>query len=97
MSAGAGLVDGTRQRQHGDPVPNMERFAALIGAYFGIEASAHDAAMVLILFKACRSKANPQHMDNYDDIEGYTEIARRCVVHEDDEAAEAQRRTETMT
>lgn len=79
MSVGRELVDGTRQQQHGDPVPNMERFAALVSAYLGIEITSHDAAMINMLYKVGRSKANPQHIDNYDDIEGYVEIARRCV------------------
>lgn len=78
-TAGHDKVDGERQEQHGDPIPNMERFAGLLSAYFGIPVTAHDAAWVQGLFKIARSKANPSHEDNYDDLEGYTEIARRCA------------------
>lgn len=79
LTAGKSKVDGERQEEHGDPVPNMQRFADLLSGYFGIPITAHDSAMVQALFKITRSKANPSHSDNYDDLEGYAEIARRCA------------------
>lgn len=100
VSAGTDLVDGERQAQHGDPIPNMQRFASLVNAYLnGSEGdlTAHDGAMIALLLKVARVAANPQLPDNYDDIEGYNEIARRCVGIVTDGAAEAQRRTEVMT
>lgn len=68
-----------RQKEHGDPVPNMKRFAELLEAYFGWEFTLHDAAIIQILFKISRIAANINHMDNYRDVEGYVEIARRCL------------------
>ena len=73
------LIDGERQEQHGDPIPNMMRIAALWSAYLGFEVTAHDAAEMMVLFKVARAKANPLLRDNYDDADGYTEIAARIV------------------
>ena len=57
----------------------MEAFAEILNAYFGTEFSAHDATIIQVLFKLVRMKANNQHVDNYDDIEGYTHIAALCA------------------
>jgi hypothetical protein len=80
---GQETVDGERQKQHGDPVSNMERFALMVTGYLGRRLSgsltAHDAAMIQLLFKVCRSGANPGLPDNYTDMEGYAEIGRRCA------------------
>lgn len=97
MNAGKQLVDGDRQEQLGDPVPNMERFAGLIEAYLGVPVTSHDAAMIELLLKVSRAKANPTLRDNYDDIEGYCEIARRCAGVTSTEAGEARQRLEDMT
>lgn len=99
VTAGAALVDGERQAQHGDPVPNMRRFARLVEAYLDgrTDLTPRDGAMIALLLKVSRVAANPALPDNYDDIEGYVEIARRCTGIIGDEETEAQRRTEAMT
>lgn len=65
-----------RGNQYGDPSHNHRRIAALWSAYLGTHVNAHDVAICMILVKASRAKAgvNP---DNYQDIAGYAEIARR--------------------
>lgn len=65
-----------RAKDYGDPRPNMERTAALWSAYLGIEITAHDVAICMILVKASRSKVSA-HADNYRDIAGYADIAER--------------------
>jgi hypothetical protein len=65
-----------RGQQYGDAGHNHRRIAALWSAYLGTHVSAHDVAICMILVKVSRAKAgvNP---DNYEDMAGYAEIARR--------------------
>ncbi|MBC16581.1 MAG: hypothetical protein CL942_15770 [Desulfovibrio sp.] len=95
------LVDGDRDKQHGDPTENMTRFAELIRAYLynrpaeSIEAV--DAAAIGVLHKMSRNSFNPYHLDNWLDIMGYASIAYEIAATENkkgdhlaalDEAAE---------
>ena len=67
-----------RGETYGDPKPNMERTAALWSAYLGHQITAHDVAMLMVLVKVSRAKVSV-HDDNYLDIAGYAEIARRVA------------------
>jgi hypothetical protein len=71
-------MDIIKERGHdyGDPAANHERIAALWTAYLGTEVSAHDVAICMVLVKASRAKAGKRD-DNYTDMAGYAEIARR--------------------
>jgi hypothetical protein len=71
-------MDIIKERGHdyGDPATNHERIAALWTAYLGTEVSAHDVAICMVLVKASRAKAGKRD-DNYTDMAGYAEIARR--------------------
>jgi hypothetical protein len=65
-----------RQADYGDAGHNHRRIAALWSAYLGHHVSAHDVAICFILAKCSRAKAGRRD-DNYVDIAGYSEIARR--------------------
>jgi hypothetical protein len=65
-----------RGHDYGDPGTNHRRIAALWSAYLGTHVSAHDVAICMILTKCSRAKAGRRE-DNYVDIAGYSEIARR--------------------
>jgi hypothetical protein len=65
-----------RQADYGDAGHNHRRIAALFSAYLGTHISAHDVAILMILVKVSRAKAGRRE-DNYTDMAGYAEIARR--------------------
>jgi hypothetical protein len=65
-----------RGHDYGDAGHNHRRIAALWSAYLGTHVSAHDVAICMILVKVSRAKAGRRD-DNYQDISGYSEIARR--------------------
>lgn len=67
-----------RAADYGDPRPNHERIAHLWNAYLepATPITAHDVAMCMVLVKVSRAKAGERD-DNYTDMAGYAEIARR--------------------
>lgn len=70
-------VNEQRNGTYGDPTPNMEMLAGLWSAYLGIEISAEDASMLLVLLKVMREKQsgfNPDYGDNAIDICGWTNV-----------------------
>ena len=76
-SAKATEINKARQSTYGDPTPNMEMFAALLSAIFGIRVSAEDASLVCVLLKVMREKQsgfNPDYPDNVDDICGWSNV-----------------------
>ena len=80
------LVDGDRNRAHGDPTENMTRFAELLRAYFGNRSAgsieAVDAAAVGVLHKLSRTGFDPYHLDSWLDIMGYASIAYEIAAAE---------------
>ena len=95
------LVDGDRDKDHGDPTENMTRFAELLRAYLGNRPAgsieAVDAAAVGVLHKLSRIGFDPQHLDSWLDVMGYASIAYEIAAAENkksdhltalDEAAE---------
>ena len=71
-----GDIVAERAAHYGDPHPNHERIAAMWSAYLGRTVSAHDVAVLMILVKVSRMKADPHHVDNYTDLAGYAQIAQ---------------------
>lgn len=65
-----------RGESYGDPTINHERIAGMWSAYLGVEITAHDVALMCVLIKISRSKADPGKDDNYDDGMAYWEIAK---------------------
>jgi hypothetical protein len=75
---GKKLVDGERQKQYGDPVPNMKRIAEGWSILIGTLITSNQVPLMMIWLKMVRENEN--HLDaNVDDIEGYAEILRRVM------------------
>ena len=68
-----------RGKTYGDPRPNLERTAALWSAILGHPVTAHQVALCMVAVKVSRAVASPGHADNYTDIAGYAEIAKRLA------------------
>lgn len=68
-----------RAKDYGDPRPNHERIAGMWSAYLGTDVSAHDVAMCMVLVKVSRLKVTPDHADSYEDIDGYSRIAKELA------------------
>ena len=70
-------IEATNDRgdTYGKPEDNFATIARLWRVYLDTPINAHDVAMMMILFKVARSKANPGHTDNLVDIAGYAACA----------------------
>ena len=64
-----------RGQEYGKPEDNFATIARLWTDYLDTPINAHDVAMMMILFKVARAKANPGHADNLVDIAGYAACA----------------------
>ncbi|WNM73217.1 hypothetical protein SEA_DUMPQUIST_6 [Microbacterium phage DumpQuist] len=87
------VLDG--RQAYGDRVQNMKDQAAMINAYLGgREVTAVDVPMFLVLIKAHRLGRMQDYADNYDDIDGYMQIAREVVGDDMIQAATAREYSE---
>ena len=70
-------IEATNDRgdTYGKPEDNFATIARLWRVYLDTPINAHDVAMMMVLFKVARSKANPGHTDNLVDIAGYAACA----------------------
>tara|TARA_R100000951_G_scaffold21510_1_gene17911 strand:+ start:7605 stop:7880 length:276 start_codon:yes stop_codon:yes gene_type:complete len=71
----AGLIEGDRNQEYGDPREMHQRAADIYNAYRGAMLTAHDVAMLLLSVKLARLAHMPDHRDSYVDICGYAGIA----------------------
>lgn len=80
------LVDGDRDKKHGDPTETMTRFAELLRAYLGNRSAGSiepvDAAAVGVLHKLSRTGFDPYHLDSWLDVMGYASIAYEIAATE---------------
>lgn len=86
-----GILDG--RAAYGDRVQNMKEQAAMINAYLGTPPraiEAHDVPIIFVLIKAHRLGKMPDYADNYNDIDGYMQIAREVIGNDMIEAATAK-------
>jgi Domain of unknown function (DUF6378) len=76
LAAAAKAVSGDRQKQYGDPGVNLGRTAALWSSAFGVEFSARDVALAMILVKVSRAcGSGDTGFDTLVDICGYAALA----------------------
>lgn len=66
---------------YGDAVETHERIAEVWSAITCATISGHQVALMMAGLKLIRASNSPSHQDSYDDLLGYTEIARR-IAHE---------------
>lgn len=65
-----------RGESYGSPIENHDRIAKMWSGYLGVKVTAHDVALMCVMIKISRSKADPSKDDNYDDGMAYWEIAK---------------------
>lgn len=72
------LIHGQRNKDYGHPRDNITHTAELFSAYLGIEVSALDVTMLMVLLKMSRLHiGGVYHRDSIVDIAGYAGVAER--------------------
>lgn len=71
-----GIVE-ERGKSYGSGEENLTRIARLWSSYLGTPVTAHDVCWLMVLLKSSRSRQDPDHLDNYLDAKGYTDLAER--------------------
>lgn len=69
------IVNGARQNTYGNPEDCFKIIGDMWGGYLGIDITASDVAMLMILLKVARTKGRKDYADNYVDIAGYAACA----------------------
>lgn len=70
------ILNGERQSVYGDPVESHEKIAALWSPVLGVELTAHQVALCMLLLKVVRAANSEElHLDSYVDMVGYATIA----------------------
>lgn len=65
------IVNGHREQDYGTPERNFQMIAKLWSVYIGIEVTAVDVAMLMILMKSARIKTGTMTEDSFIDLAGY--------------------------
>ena len=86
------LIAGDRHKDYGDKVENHNNIAKLWSAYKGIEITAHDVAIMMVLLKIARTKLGAVSRDTYIDMSAYGAIAGEIKFREPKEESEGERR-----
>ena len=86
------LISKDREKDYGDKVKNHENIAKLWSAYKGIEITAHDVAVMMVLLKIARTKLGEVRKDTYIDMSAYGAIAGEIKFREPEEESEGERR-----
>ena len=86
------LIAGDRHKDYGDKVENHNNIAKLWSAYIGIEITAHDVAIMMVLLKIARTKLGAVSRDTYIDMSAYGAIAGEIKFREPKEESEGERR-----
>ena len=74
LEAARKCVCGDREEDYGSPEQSFERIAHLWSVYLGIDISAKDATVMMVLFKVARLKHSDK-LDTYVDLAGYAACA----------------------
>lgn len=83
LAEAAGLTEGPRLADYGDPVANHRHIAAIASAITGHALTDRDVALILLAVKLARLAKAPQHRDSYADGAAYLGIAYECAVADD--------------
>ena len=75
LSEAIRIVDGERQKTHGDKIKNHLNIAQLWSWYLKREVTAYDVAMLMVLLKVARTKTGRYNNDDLVDACGYASIA----------------------
>ena len=75
LADASALIDGDRDRQHGNRKANHTQVAGLWSAFLGVQVTPVDAAIMLALLKIARIQVGAPNRDNFVDACGYISIA----------------------
>lgn len=75
-------IYGPRQEEYGHPHVNFERIAQAWSAYLGVDVTAQDVTMLMVILKAMRGREGYKRDTNVD-IAGYAALG--AVVEGDDD------------
>ncbi|AKF14316.1 hypothetical protein SEA_VINCENZO_54 [Mycobacterium phage Vincenzo] len=70
----AGLVNGPRNADYGDALDNFDQTGKLWSAVLGIDVSAEQVALCMVLLKASRLTVTIDHADSWADMIGYAAL-----------------------
>ena len=79
----ANLIDGERDKQHGERAENFGTIADLWTAYTGMEIKPHQVAWMMVLMKAARETNGTHNVDNAIDACGYAALAGELAADQD--------------
>src|SRR5712671_4585351 len=65
LQTASDLIDGDRDKQHGDRLVCHQTIAALWGVYLGLTLTAKDVALMMALLKIARTKTGTHTPDTY--------------------------------
>lgn len=68
------LISGDRHQQYGSAQDNFQKIADLWTTFKGVEFTASDVGMFMIMVKLARLSTNPSHEDSYLDMAGYAAL-----------------------
>ena len=82
LSEASALTSGDRNREYGEPVPNMQHIADIYNAVAGGCLTARDISLVHEATKLARRQMSPLHEDSYRDGMAYAGITFECALSE---------------
>lgn len=77
-----------RGKQWGDPITTHIRIAKVWSAILDVEVQPVHVALCLAGMKLVRASVNPTEPDNYEDIPGYSDIAKMIIGLDSEKLAE---------
>ena len=75
LADAANLIDGDRDKQHGNRVECHTQIARLWTAFLGVKVDAVDVACLMVLLKIARTQTGSPNRDCWVDAAGYTALA----------------------
>lgn len=78
LSEAAAIVNGDREKTHGEPRKNLDAIAAMWRPIFGTSVTPEQVCLAMIALKVARAINSPRHRDHWTDIVGYVALAERC-------------------
>ena len=75
LQVSADLVSGDRAKTYGDKKKLHDEIARYWSTYLGVNITAENVAICMLLLKVARTKTGSSHMDNFIDMVGYSAIA----------------------
>jgi len=75
LETASNAITVDRAATHGKAETSFTNIAHLWSWWLDTDVTAHDVAIMMVLFKAARIRGNHAHEDNYVDLAGYCALA----------------------